>query len=159
MEQISEQRLSVAPVALSRAVRAAHDKMFAATGKGFRVAECNRSYAESDADFAKGRTAPGPKVTNAPGGFSWHNFDLAVDCYPFTEADSGALDWNASDPEFKAMVGYLKAEGLAWGGDWQSIKDFPHFQLSTIPASPNVGDRIAYAKGGVKAVWEQRKVA
>ena len=37
-----------------------------------------RSYAEQDALYAKGRTAPGARVTSARGGFSNHNFGLAI---------------------------------------------------------------------------------
>ena len=38
-----------------------------------------RTYAEQDALYAKGRTAPGRKVTNARGGYSNHNFGIAFD--------------------------------------------------------------------------------
>jgi hypothetical protein len=38
-----------------------------------------RTFAEQDALFAQGRTAPGNKVTNARGGFSNHNFGIAFD--------------------------------------------------------------------------------
>jgi peptidoglycan LD-endopeptidase CwlK len=153
MELLSEQRLADGIPALAIKVRAAHDKMLAAVGKGFRVAQCVRSYQDSDADYAKGRTAPGAKVTNAPGGYSWHNFGMAVDCYPFTVGDSGALDWNPSDQEFQQMVQFMKAEGLVWGGDWHSLKDYPHFQLGNIPVSPGPTDRAAFTAGGMNRVW------
>src|SRR5688572_8244426 len=39
-----------------------------------RIISGTRTYAEQDALYAKGRTRPGPKVTNAQGGFSNHNF-------------------------------------------------------------------------------------
>jgi hypothetical protein len=36
------------------------------------------------------------------------------------------------------MVSALKAEGLAWGGDWKGkLADFDHFQLAGLPASPS----------------------
>ena len=47
------------------------------------------------------------------------------------------------------MVRFMEAEGLVWGGDWHSIKDYPHFQLSTIPVSPSAADRLAYARHGL----------
>ena len=109
MEPLSEQRLAAGIPVLALKVKTAHDKMLSAIGNGFRVAQCVRSYQDSDADYAKGRTAPGPKVTDAPGGYSWHNFGMAVDCYPFTAGDSGALDWNPSDHEFQQMVQFMKA--------------------------------------------------
>ena len=79
---------------------------------------------------------------------------MAVDCYPFTHGDAGALDWNPQDAEFQEMVQQMKAQGLVWGGDWHSIKDYPHFQLANIPASPGPADRAAFARGGVQAVWK-----
>lgn len=153
MEAISEQRLAEGSPVLATRVRAAHDAMVLATGNGFRVAQCLRSYEESDADYAKGRTVPGPIVTNAPAGRSWHNFGLAVDCYPFTSGDAGALDWNAQSAEFEVMVSHMKAQGLAWGGDWHSIKDYPHFQLAELPDSPGDNDRLALTTLGLGSVW------
>lgn len=159
LEATSQLRISFAIPLLAEKVVAAHATMFAKIGSGFRVAQCSRSWADSDADYAKGRTvAPLGKeyeVTNAPGGFSWHNFNMAVDCYPFVNGVSGPLDWTPSDSEFKEMVAQMKAQGLIWGGDWHSIKDYPHFQLSNIPASPTDEDRAAYQLGGVHAVWKR----
>ena len=39
----------------------------------------NRTWAEQDELHSRGRSAPGPKVTNARGGFSNHNFGIAGD--------------------------------------------------------------------------------
>jgi peptidoglycan LD-endopeptidase CwlK len=83
-----------------------------------------RSYAEQDALYAKGRSAPGPVVTNAKGGFSNHNFGIAFDI--------GVFEGSAylpESPKYKA-VGVLGAElGLEWGGNWKTIVDQPHYQL------------------------------
>ena len=38
-----------------------------------------RTYQEQTALYAKGRTTEGPKVTNAPAGYSWHNFGVGWD--------------------------------------------------------------------------------
>ncbi len=83
-----------------------------------------RTFAEQDRLYAKGRTAPGAKVTNARGGYSNHNFGLAFDV--------GIYSGNRYLPEsplYKA-VGALGMElGLEWGGNWKTIVDQPHFQL------------------------------
>jgi peptidoglycan LD-endopeptidase CwlK len=83
-----------------------------------------RSYAEQDALYAKGRSAPGPIVTKAKGGFSNHNFGIAFDI--------GVFEGSAylpESPKYKA-VGVLGAElGLEWGGNWKTIVDQPHYQL------------------------------
>lgn len=83
-----------------------------------------RTYAEQDALFAKGRTAPGPKVTNAKGGESNHNFGIAFDVGVFR-----GKDYLSESPAYDA-VGAIGLEiGLEWGGNWHTIVDKPHFQL------------------------------
>lgn len=83
-----------------------------------------RTYAEQDALYAKGRTAPGPRVTNAKGGHSNHNFGIAFDVGVFQ-----GKSYLGESPKYKA-VGALGVElGLEWGGNWTSFKDQPHFQL------------------------------
>ncbi len=83
-----------------------------------------RTFAQQDALFAKGRTAPGPKVTNAKGGESNHNFGVAFDVGVFD-----GRDYLGSSPAYD-MVGAIGAEiGLEWGGHWNSFVDKPHFQL------------------------------
>ena len=83
-----------------------------------------RSYQEQDALYTKGRTEPGPKVTNARGGYSNHNFGIAFDV--------GVFEGSKYMPEsvkYKA-VGVIGMDlGLEWGGNWTTIVDQPHFQL------------------------------
>ena len=43
------------------------------------IIETYRSFAESDALYKQGRSLPGPIVSNAPAGHSWHNYGLALD--------------------------------------------------------------------------------
>ncbi len=83
-----------------------------------------RSYDEQNALYAKGRTAGGSKVTNAPGGYSNHNFGVAFDIGVFDGAK-----YVEESPRYK-VVGALGMElGLEWGGNWKTIEDQPHFQL------------------------------
>ena len=44
-----------------------------------RVVQGLRTIAEQNALYAKGRTSPGPIVTKAKGGSSYHNYGLAID--------------------------------------------------------------------------------
>jgi peptidoglycan L-alanyl-D-glutamate endopeptidase CwlK len=141
------ERLALVHPALARRVHAAED-VLAASGEYFRVANGLRSYADQDADFAKV-----PPVTKARGGYSWHQFGMAVDCYPFKAGNTGDLVWDAKDQRFVRMVAVLKSEGLVWGGDWKTIKDPPHFQLAGIPVTPTDEVRAAFATGGLEAVW------
>lgn len=143
----TEERLAMVHPALTARVHAGSD-VLAASGDYFRVAEGLRSYADQNADFAKI-----PPVTHARGGYSWHQFGMAVDCYPFQVGNQGDLVWNARDSRFIRMAAVLKSEGLAWGGDWRTLKDSPHFQLAGIPVTPTDADRAAFAAGGIEAVW------
>lgn len=99
------------------------------------IGECVRTVAEQDALYAKGRTAPGSKVTNARGSSysSMHQWGVAFDFYLKMDVDK---DGSISDDAFNNTtrifntVGKLgRSIGLEWGGDWTSIKDLPHFQL------------------------------
>jgi peptidoglycan L-alanyl-D-glutamate endopeptidase CwlK len=92
-----------------------------AAGQGItiKVISGMRTYAEQNALFEQR-----PKVTNARGGFSNHNFGLAFDIGVF-EGSS----YRDESPKYKA-VGALGTDlGLEWGGNWKSIQDEPHFQL------------------------------
>lgn len=81
-----------------------------------------RSWQEQDKLYARGRTAPGPKVTNAKGGYSWHNFKLAAD-YAFVV--NGKVTWSGPWDTFGKIA---RECGLEWGGAWESFKDRPHVQ-------------------------------
>ncbi|NTU52582.1 MAG: M15 family peptidase [Chlorobiaceae bacterium] len=86
-----------------------------------------RSWAEQDALYAQGRTAPGDMVTKARGGYSNHNFGIAFDIGVF-EGNKYLPD----SPKYKA-VGALGVDlGLEWGGNWKNMVDQPHFQLRPV---------------------------
>jgi hypothetical protein len=67
-------------------------------------------------------------VTKAKGGTSYHNYGLAFDIGVLNKAEDD-VDWNASS-KFAAVGKLGKEIGLEWGGDFKSIKDTPHFQIS-----------------------------
>jgi peptidoglycan L-alanyl-D-glutamate endopeptidase CwlK len=97
-----------------------------------------RTYAEQNALYAKGRTAPGPIVTNARGGYSNHNFGVAFDV--------GIFHGEAYIPEsnlYKELGKIGKSLGLAWGGDWASIRDEPHFEYQTGLTLAQMRERVA----------------
>lgn len=87
-----------------------------------------RTVAEQDALYAQGRTAPGRVVTQARGGYSWHNYGLAFDVAPLN--DQGQPHW----PEDAALWERIGATGedlgLTWGGRWRQHPDRPHFELT-----------------------------
>lgn len=103
----------------------------AAEGIAIKVTSGNRTYAEQNALFEQGRSLPGPRVTNARGGQSNHNFGIAFDVTIF---DGDKPIWDS--PQYQRIGAIGKALGLEWGGDWKTIVDEPHFEL-----------RPAWAKG------------
>lgn len=100
------------------------------------ISECLRTKAEQDALYAKGRTAPGPIVTNAKGSSysSMHQWGVAFDFYLMMDVDGDGNikddNYNNSSRLFNKVGALGKSIGLEWGGDWKSIVDMPHLQLS-----------------------------
>ena len=94
-------------------------------GKKLRITDGLRTFSEQDKLYAQGRTSSGKIVTNARGGQSYHNYGLAFDCY-LTEG--GKVTFKKAVNSEIAKIG--KDLGLEWGGDWKSLKDMPHFQLT-----------------------------
>ena len=98
----------------------------AAAGSEIGIVSGFRSSAEQDVLFAQGRTTPGPKVTWARGGQSYHNFGLAIDVAP---VQNGRLNPAAYPAPSTVEIG--RAIGFEWGGDWSAAKkDRPHFQIT-----------------------------
>lgn len=99
-----------------------------------RVVQGLRTIEEQDALYAQGRTKPGKKVTNAKGGSSFHNYGLAID---FAILYGPTLSWDIMADkdkdgirDWQEVVNVFKAAGYEYGGDWKSIKDYPHLQKS-----------------------------
>lgn len=146
-DAISNQRLSRCHPRVIQMANQAAD-LLAMEGIYFRVDDALRTYAEQDAEFARG-----PAFTRARGGYSAHNFGMAIDCVPFASGSTGAMDFNVKSPNFQAMIAAMKKVGFEWGGDWVHMPgDFDHFYIGT--ATPSDADRAAFAEGGLDAVWK-----
>lgn len=85
-----------------------------------------RTFEEQDLLYQKGRTRPGPKVTNAKAGQGFHNYGLAID---FALQVDGKIGWKVDDNWMK-VVNIFKKYGFTWGGDWKGFKDYPHVEKS-----------------------------
>lgn len=110
----------VQPYARSLVQRAAE------RGITIKIISGTRNAGEQNTLYAKGRTAPGPKVTNARFGYSNHNFGIAFDVGLFSDDGKKYIP---ESPLYK-VVGSIGVDlGLEWGGNWKSIVDEPHFQL------------------------------
>ena len=100
------------------------ERKLAANGIKVMLTSGYRSCQEQDRLYAIGRTKPGKKVTNARGGYSWHNFGLAAD-YAFII--NGKVTWNGPWDVFGRVA---RNCGLEWGGSWTKFKDRPHVQMT-----------------------------
>ena len=135
----SEQKILTLHIPVQRAARRALQSL-AVAGITAKIISGTRTYAEQDALFEIGRSKPGNRVTNARGGESNHNFGLAWDIGIWVDGfydgkrtpRDAALERRADDQyqgASSAILG-LGIVGLEWGGNWMSIKDFPHYQLA-----------------------------
>ena len=99
-----------------------------AQGYKVQIIQGTRSYAEQDALYAQGRTKKGKIVTKAKGGHSNHNFGVAFDVGIFKLSDG---EYQTTDAPYRALYKACGApQGMEWGGNWKSIGDTPHYQLS-----------------------------
>lgn len=118
----------------------------AAEGVTIEVISGLRSWAAQAALFAQGRTKPGPIVTKARPGSSWHNYGLAIDLGLF----KGGKYLDDSNPaladKLYAKIGAIAAKnGIEWAGNWKNFQETPHFQVT-------FGLSLAAAKAKLEAV-------
>ncbi len=110
-------------------------ELVAKSGLDYRVICGTRTFEEQAALYAKGRTAPGPKVTNAKPGSSMHNFGLAIDCGVFKGKvymdGSTPADAKLADLMHKHVSTLCTKHRLRWGGKFKKLYDAPHFEYDT----------------------------
>ena len=114
----------------------------ASEGILIKIVSAHRTFGEQARLYEQGRTTPGPKVTNARPGKSWHNYRRAFDVAFITH---GHLSW---DGPFARVAKIAKSLGLEWGGDFKSFPDYAHFQYRegmTLLQARQAHDRQAQA--------------
>ncbi|ETT41444.1 L-alanyl-D-glutamate peptidase [Paenibacillus sp. FSL R7-269] len=117
------------------AAEALIDRSYAA-GIPIIIVQGLRTIAEQDALYAQGRSKPGQIVTNAKGGYSNHNFGVAIDFALLTN-DGRSVSWDTKldgnrngKADWNEVVAIAKALGFTWGGDWKTFVDLPHFEMT-----------------------------
>lgn len=105
----------------------------------FTITDGIRTTAQQQKLYAKGRTAPGEKVTNADGVKNKSNHQLkadgyghAVDLYPYVNGKIDFADTHGNLPKIAVHIKQVAANlniKIGWGGDWKGSWDKPHFEL------------------------------
>jgi len=136
MDEITLQRIKLAHPKIREQLFQDYKDANNLLGKGARLrfAYVYRSNKEQDALYNQR-----PKVTNAKGGQSIHNYGLAFDIVLLYDNDGNGTfetaSWDMvkdydkdSKADFMEVTNFFKSKGYTWGGDWKSFKDNPHFE-------------------------------
>lgn len=143
----------------------------AARGVRLRVTDGMRTIEEQDKLYEKGRhlkdgkwVCDKPKcrgkVTSVKGGFSNHNYGMAVDSYPLVDGvfhNPGNVPssvWKRYQDLQNQIGQEAERVGLAWGGRWKDPYDPPHVQLLRQELFPTQECRRIFLESGLKGVWE-----
>ena len=157
MDAITLKRIDLLHPKLRAEVHTMYEEMCnALRGKAIpRFAYTLRTIKEQNELYQKGRTTAGPKVTNAKGGQSYHNYGCAIDLVLIIEGKTASWD-TLTDfdgdkvSDWMECVAIAKKYGFEWGGDWKFV-DKPHFQktfgktISELLVAPKfIQDNIEY---------------
>jgi len=137
MDAITLQRIKTAHPDIREALEQQYKEANNLLGKGVRLrfAYVYRTIEEQNALFKQR-----PKVTNAKGGQSIHNYGLAFDIVLLYDLDNNGTfetaSWNLlkdhdkdGQADWLEVANYFKSKGWNWGGDWTGFKDSPHFEV------------------------------
>lgn len=126
------------------------------------IAQGFRSKAEQDALYAQGRTKKGRIVTNAKGSdySSQHQWGIAFDIALKYDVDGDGRitddTYNNKGIKKVAKIAKSKKVGLAWGGDWVSPVDTPHFYLGKWGDTPAKLKRTYGTFEKFKKTWTKK---
>ena len=94
----------------------------AEAGQPIIVYETTRSPELQAFYYARGRTTPGPTVTNVSSPKNSSHF-----CRVAFDVISTEKAWDLSEAEWRKIAAIGRSLGFTWGGDWQ-FRDLPHFE-------------------------------
>lgn len=138
------------------------EEEFKRVGLAFYLFSGLRTFEEQDELFAKGRTKEGKRVTNARGGYSWHNYGLAVDYVLDGMIDKPGIQWSwdiKSDlnkdgkNDWKQMADLAVDLGFEAGYYWRTYPDAAHIQYTC--GLNLVEARAIYEEGGLQYTWDE----
>lgn len=126
MDNVSLDRLQLLHPAIREDAIKAYNEAVLATPKGVHpfITQTLRTFEEQAVLYAQGRTTPGKIVTNSKPGQSYHQYGLAID---FVIQVGGKVIWEV-DNNWMIVVNCFRDNGFFWGGEFKSLKDYPHFE-------------------------------
>ncbi|MDB5344275.1 MAG: ycdD [Schlesneria sp.] len=136
-------------------------------GEDVLLYEGFRTIDQQNADWQVGRDIDGrvigTTITDAKGGYSFHNYGLAVDFAPVGPlgvplSKRNMLEWSAK-ARYEAIARLAQTLGLEWGGTWPK-PDKPHLQyadgLSITAVRSGKRPDAEKAKAGLTAYYRNR---
>jgi hypothetical protein len=118
-----------------------------------KIAELNNAGAKFLAKcIDKAGPQSGAHVTNALPGFSWHQWDVALDCFWVVD---GKAEWSTRKlvdglNGYQVYADEAEKLGLTAGGHWATFKDWAHVQLNAA-ASPAKEMSLQEIDGAMKS--------
>jgi len=98
--------------------------------------------------YAQGRTTPGPVVTHANVGTSWHRYGCAGDIV--FKDQHNRWTWEG---DYAAVGKIFTDAGFFWGKHFKSFSEMDHFEMTFGLALPDA--EALFAKGGNAKVWSK----
>lgn len=97
------------------------------SGKDYYITYGYRTFTEQNKLYAQGRLTPGPQVTKAQGGFSMHNYGIAIDVVFDLDPKKVGLQPSWTEKEYRPLFDEGDKLGLQVGVP--NMSDFGHVQL------------------------------
>jgi peptidoglycan L-alanyl-D-glutamate endopeptidase CwlK len=108
-----------------------------AQGINVGIVASMRTIEQQNTEYRRGRDDNGNDIpgevrtTWVQGGYSYHNYGLAIDLEVYTDIDkSWAKDWNVEGAAWQTVITTAESLGFTSGYRWEGEqKDSPHFQI------------------------------
>lgn len=116
-----------------------------------------RTFQEQEKLYNQGRILPGPVVTNARPGYSYHCYGLAIDVAFDTNNEKPGLQPSWSEKDLRFIADKAISMGLQSGLYFKTIKDAPHIQFNINQFNLKIEDLLKIFLANNKdllAVWK-----
>ena len=143
-DDLTIERIKTAHPFVREALKCIYDEISKTVNSEYckvRFSSVLRTFEEQNELYKQGRTKPGKKVTWVKGGYSYHNYGLAVDIVLIIDKDKNGTfetaSWDTTfDGDYDGIADWLEVAQIfnKYGWQWGLINsrgkryDLPHFQ-------------------------------